>query len=138
MNDANKMLRLLSDQNLSLYVEKKGKVIYKSTERRLKPLYLCLQAHAKDMNGALLVDKLVGAAAAYLSIMGQVKRVITPVASQAAVVELKKAGIPLYAKTVIPHVMNQDKSGLCPMEKLALQFNSAQDFYQHIAEHIFQ
>ena len=138
MNDEKKLLFKLKTERLSLYVMKEGKVLFKSREHRIKPLYLCLRQHGEEMREAVVVDKLVGAAAAYLCILGKVKQVITPVISQAAVSALEGAGIPVYAEKTIDNVMNQDKTALCPMEKLASELQSPKAFYDHISEHLFQ
>jgi hypothetical protein len=138
MNDEKNLLFKLKTQRLSLYVMKEGKVLFKSREHRIKPLYLCLNQHGDEMKGAIVVDKLVGAAAAYLCILGKVKRVITPVISRTARNALEEADISVHAEKIIVNVMNQDKTGLCPMEKLARELQSPKAFYNHISDHIFQ
>ncbi|MBN1541680.1 DUF1893 domain-containing protein [candidate division KSB1 bacterium] len=122
-------LAVLAEKQLSLMVEKNGQILCSSADSMLAPLLQCLKEHGQDMAGALVIDKIVGAAAAHLMVVGQVAQVATPVASQAALEILARHGIPVYARQTIPRIQNRDHTDLCPMEKLALQFTSSLDFY---------
>ncbi|MDZ7725007.1 MAG: DUF1893 domain-containing protein [candidate division KSB1 bacterium] len=133
MNDEKQTLKKLKKQGLSIQVEKDEKIIFQSFDGMLKPLYQCLNEHAEDMQGATVIDKVVGRAAAYLCIMGQVEKVITPLASDTAKQVLHENNITLYASEVIPYIINRDKTGMCPMEKLAIESKSPEAFYAKLA-----
>ncbi|MBN1997411.1 DUF1893 domain-containing protein [candidate division KSB1 bacterium] len=122
----------LEERQLSIVIEKNGKTIFESVEPMLKPLYICLNEKADEMNRSIVIDKIVGRAAAFLCVLGKVSAVYTPVASDSALEVLEKAGIELKARKKIPHIMNRDNTDFCPMEKLAGTFTSAEDFYQKL------
>jgi len=126
----------LQQAGLTLQVEKAGRVIFASAEPMLKPLLLCLQRRRSDMAGATVIDKIVGRAAAYLCVEGKVAEVITPLASHGAQEVLQQAGIPLQAQRVVAQIMNRDNTGPCPMEQLAGQARSAEEFYQALSARI--
>lgn len=130
MTNEQKKLLQLEQTGLSIMVEKNGAVFFKSSDSMLKPLYHCLVTYPEQMNGALVIDKIVGRAAAFLCILGGVHKIITPLASQAAKTVLDEQGISLYASNYIPYIVNRDKTGMCPMEKMAMESASSIDFYE--------
>lgn len=131
-NEAQKLVELMQ-KGLSIWVEKDGKTIFQSHESMLKPLYDCLNEYPNEMKGAIVIDKIVGLAAAYLCILGKVNKVITPVASETAKDILEQYKITLYASEIIPYIINRDKTGMCPMEKMALKSASPRDFYNQLS-----
>lgn len=133
MIDPELELKELDELGLSLRVEKDGEIICESRDAMLKPLFACLARQREHMRGAVVIDKVVGRAAALLMILARVGQVITPVASESAKKLLDAAGIPLFAHKIIPVIMNRDRTDLCPMEKMANEFDSPEEFYQKLA-----
>jgi hypothetical protein len=127
-NWQNKIADLINS-GLSIRVEKDGRTVFESAEPMLKPLLLCLHQFKKEMAGATVIDKIVGRAAAYLCVLGNVKEVCTPLASSSGQEVLQQAGILLHAQRIVPQIMNRDNSGPCPMEQLAGHYASAELFY---------
>ena len=132
IQNPDKWLAVLQTEQLSLLVLKEEQRLFASSDSMLAPLLRCIKDLGDDMHDAVVVDKIVGAAAAHLMVVAQVSRVITPLTSKAAHAILNQNGIPLYAEKTIPHIQNREATGLCPMEKLALRFDSSQDFYRHL------
>ncbi|MBN1465722.1 DUF1893 domain-containing protein [candidate division KSB1 bacterium] len=121
--------RYLQEKNLSLYIEKDGEIIFQSYDAMLKPLLTCLIDRGEELAGATVVDKIVGRAAALLMTLAQVSLVLTPVASEAARQVLDSAGVQLYAEKMIPFISNRDHTGMCPMEKMANECATAEEFF---------
>ncbi len=136
MKEWQEKIDALHQAGLTLQVEKAGRVIFVSSEPMLKPLLLCLQQRRSEMAGATVIDKIVGRAAAYLCVKGKVAEVITPLASHGAQEVLQQAGIPLQARRVVAQIMNRDNTGPCPMEQLAGEARSAEEFYQALSARI--
>ncbi len=134
MTDRQKKLQYLKDNDLSIFIENEGKTIYESRDPMLKPLFVCLLQMRKDLKGATVVDKIVGRAAAMLSFLGEVREVITPLASETARQVLQAGGIELYAEKMIPYIVNRDNTGMCPMEKMANESESAEAFFEKLKE----
>ena len=130
--DWQKKIDYLQENKLSIHIEKDGQLIFESSEPMLKPLFLCLMQKREALNGATVVDKIVGRAAALLMALGKVKNVYTPLASETAKGVLMAEGIELSAKKVIPYIVNRDQTGMCPMEKMANESESAEDFFEKL------
>lgn len=136
MQDWQEKIKALAQDGLSVRVEKDGKTIFQSTEPMLKPLLICLQQHRQELQGATVIDKIVGRAAAYLCMVGQVSRVITPLASESARTVLVAAGITLQAERITPQIKNREKTGPCPMEQMASGYASAEEFYAALQQRL--
>ncbi len=136
MESKRQKLQDLENSGLSIRIEKEGHILFESADPMLKPLLSCLQEHSAEMKGAIVIDKIVGRAAAYLCIAGQVAEVITPLASEPARLALAQAGILLYAEKIIPQIMNRSQSGPCPMEQMAAEYANANAFYLALSQRI--
>jgi len=132
MTDKVAKLKYLKENNLSIRIEKNGEIIFESYDPMLKPLFTCLLKKREELKGATVVDKIVGRAAALLSQLGEVKEVITPLASETAREVLESAGIELYAEKMIPYIVNRDNTGMCPMEKMAIECDTAEAFFEKL------
>ena len=106
-------------ENNSLVVIKDGKIIFKSDKDRLRPIILCINQNKKEMFDSIVIDKIVGLAAAKLFVYAKVKEIYSLVASKSAENYLKNNNIRFQAKKLIENILNDDKSDICPMEKLA-------------------
>lgn len=114
----------------SLIVEDNaGRVIYRSKARGLRPLMECVETHLAEMEGGVVRDKVVGRAAALILSYAKVSGVYTEVASKGALDHLAKAGIKTEVENaVVPAILNKDKSDVCPMEKLSVDYSNGPDF----------
>jgi len=130
----NKLTKLdyLEKHSLSIYIEKDGKIVFQSVDPMLKPLFICLVTQQEILKQATVVDKVIGRAAALLAILGEVAEIITPLASESAEKALAQAGIPLYARKIIPYIVNRDRSGLCPMEQMAGECKTPAEFFERL------
>ncbi|MBN1480766.1 DUF1893 domain-containing protein [candidate division KSB1 bacterium] len=129
MADWQNKLHHLKQNNLSIHIEKEGKTIFESHDPMLKPLFVCLLEKRDELVGATVVDKIVGRAAALLMTLGRVKEVFTPLASETAKHVLDAAEISLQAENIIPYIINRDNTGMCPMEKMANECETAEEFF---------
>ena len=132
MNDRQQKLAYLEKNQLSIHIEKDGVTIYESRDPMLKSLFFCLAQKREELKGATVVDKIVGRAAALLAVLGEVEQVITPLASESAKETLAEAGVLLYATKIIPFIINRDRTGLCPMEKLAGECRTPQEVFDRL------
>ena len=98
----------------AVVVAKSGVIVAEERGRGLKPLVRLLDDG--KLGGALVVDKVIGRAAAAICAVGGTKKVVTPLAGAGAEKLLAERGITLLARRTVPLVLNRDKSGSCPME----------------------
>ncbi|MDO4576125.1 MAG: DUF1893 domain-containing protein [Planctomycetia bacterium] len=80
-------------------------------------LPLLNMAERESLEGATIVDKVIGRAAAAILIAGNVTAVYGELMSEDAVVWLGIHRITTSYAHLVPRILNRDRSGLCPMEQ---------------------
>jgi hypothetical protein len=107
------MKRLLGEGR-SIVVARGGVISGTSDKRGIVPALEMLDAG--KLNDALVVDKIVGRAAAAIFGAGGVKKVYASVMSGGAKELLEKNGVEAGADKTAETIINRDKTGICPME----------------------
>lgn len=122
MKDIDIAIELLEKEDLSLVVVKDSEVIYKSYEKGIKPMYYVATSLPERAKGSSIADRVIGKGAAMLCKLLEVEEVYSPLISETAIQVLKKANIPFTYEKSCPYIMNMNKTGLCPVEKIAVEF----------------
>ncbi len=118
---------LTSDDTLRIY--QGDQLIYSSAKDRLLPLLEYLDRFAADHQRVVIFDKIMGNAAALLSIKADCQEVFSPLGSQFAIKTLDKYGIKYHLNKIVPYIQKADGEEMCPMEKLSLD-KEPEEFYQ--------
>jgi hypothetical protein len=116
----------------SLALLEDGMIIHSSRGSGLRPLWNALEKYS-DKAGLILHDKVMGLAAArMIDRSGMIDEVCAMVASLPAEQFLNGCGIRLTAIQVVPNILTNDKSSVCPGEIIALNTSEPDDFYRQI------
>lgn len=108
------------------------RLIYSARGGGLRPLWDALEKF-QGKSGLILHDKVMGLAAARLIVCsGVIAEIITQVVSWPAKQFLQNDGIKLTASDVVPNILTQDKSTVCPGEVIALNTNDPDVFLEKI------
>lgn len=108
-------------------VIRNGNEIRVFRERGVKDLYRLLKEETEFLNGAFVVDKVVGKAAAALMILGGVKEVFADVISQPAYQLFCRAHVHTEYTLIVPHIINRTKTDWCPLEILCKDCLTAEE-----------
>lgn len=73
------------------------------------------------LRGAVVADKVIGKAAAFLLVLGGVREVYAGVISVPAADVLQNAGIPYTYEKKVQNIENRRHDGICPMESAVLK-----------------
>lgn len=84
--------------------------------RGISDLYRLLHENPDVLQGAQLADKVVGKGAAALMALGKVKEVYAEVISEPALSLLEGESIRTTYGKLVPHIINREGTGLCPVE----------------------
>ena len=109
-----KAVSMLEEQGLTLAAIKGNETIT-SRERGVKPLMELID-EGKTLEGYSSADKVVGAAAAYLYVLLDVRELYAGVISRRAAEILEKYGITIEYDTLAEAIINRSGTGFCPME----------------------
>lgn len=104
-------------------------LIYSSSEKMLYPLIRYVKYYNNEGGKIVVMDKIIGKAAALLLVLMNCECVFSPVASKLAVDVLTKNGIPYVFDMVVPYIKRVGSNEMCPMEKMASNMNSPDKFY---------
>ncbi|MBI4285201.1 MAG: DUF1893 domain-containing protein [Chloroflexi bacterium] len=104
------------------------KLVFSSTKDGLLPLMEYTARPCPDRPDAVVFDKVMGNAAALLSINAGSKEVFSPVGSRPAIQTLAKYAVAYHLTKIVPYIRTPDGQAMCPMEKLSLDKTPA-EFY---------
>ena len=96
----------------------RGGRLFRENGRGVSPL-LEFHDHREPgfLKGATVVDKVIGRAAAMIAIAGGASRVHGELMSEDAKALLESRGVTVTYGTLVPRILNADRSDLCPLEK---------------------
>jgi len=110
---------LLEEEKWNLVIVKNGQIIFSSKERGVAPFFRAVRSMEKSLHNAAAADRIVGSAIAMLCVHARVAAVYAGTASQAAIDILRRQGVTVSSKNVVPYISDSAGTGLCPFEKLA-------------------
>lgn len=134
MDELSKMLK---DSQCSLVVSKDGKTATYNGSG-LRPLLQLLDNAPRTLSGAQVADKVVGKAAASVMVAAGVKGVYTPLISKPALAMLTAHNIHASYDSLVPNILNRDKSALCPLEKATQSASTPQQALAAIRQAILR
>ncbi|MBQ8194047.1 MAG: DUF1893 domain-containing protein [Oscillospiraceae bacterium] len=111
----------------------KGDAVYTSTERGVAPMVEWLDNGA-ELHGFAAADKVIGKAAAMLFVLAGVSEIYSDVMSASAAEFLKNSGVRYSYDALTQHIINRKGDGICPMEQLTADMDSAEEAFVAIKE----
>ena len=120
MEDIELARSLLEEEQWNLVIVKAGRVLLSSKERGVAPLFQAVQSIGEGLHNAALADRIIGSAVAMLCLHARITSVYAGIASQEALDMLKRQGVTISSKSIVPYISNYDGTDLCPFEKMAM------------------
>ena len=96
---------------------KDGRILAQESGGGVSPLLAIYETRKDDMANAVIVDKVVGRAAAAIAICGKARHVHGEVMSEDAAEFLKAHGVTSGCTLPVPRILNRKRDGLCPLEQ---------------------
>lgn len=115
----------------TLQVYKDAKLLFSSNKDRLLPLLEYIDKFASHHQPVVIFDKIMGNAAALLSIKASCQEVYSPLGSQLAIKTLDKYGIRYHLTRIVPYIQKPNEEDMCPMERLSID-KEPEEFYEVI------
>ncbi|MCL2400244.1 MAG: DUF1893 domain-containing protein [Defluviitaleaceae bacterium] len=113
-----------------------GNIVGEANGMGVKPILLFLENEPTSLQGAEVADKIVGKAAAILSVLGGVQYVYGEKMSVSGLDYLENAGIVTNYDALIESVKNRDDTDVCPLEACVADIDDPQEGYEAIKETI--
>lgn len=102
---------------------------YFSSEHGIGTLLKLINESPSILKGSYTADSVVGKAAAFLMIKGEIKELYAQIISEHAADVLEKYNIPFSYGEIVPHIINRAGDGMCPMEQKVLNIDNPHDAY---------
>ena len=105
--------------------------VFASRKDGLLPLMEYLGGSDASQQSVTIFDKIMGNAAALLSVIASAREVYSPLSSEIAVRTLERHGIGHHLTRTVPLIQRADEKGMCPMERLSLD-KTPEEFYKEM------
>ena len=105
----------------SVVLARGGVIVAEETGRGIAPLLKLLDA--QKLQGALVVDKVIGRAAAAICAAGGARKVVGMLCAKGAADILESRGIVFVSDKTVEMILNRDQTDSCPMEKAVRNLN---------------
>jgi len=124
---------MTDNQQTTCTVIKDGSRIYRSSQGGLRPLLSWLADDPDLLKDSYVIDKVVGKASAPLLAYGGVARVHGQTMSRTGADVLDAHGIEYSYDALVDHVLNKDRTDMCPMEKKVAAIDDPAQAYAALA-----
>jgi hypothetical protein len=112
----------------TLRVYKGTALLFASRKGGLLALIEYIDGFAADHQGVVILDKVMGNAAALLSIKAGCQEVFSPLGSRFAIATLEKYAIVYHLDHIVSQIQQAHGEGMCPMERLSIG-KGPEEFY---------
>ena len=112
----------------TLRVYREAKLVFSSQKDRLLPLLEYIGKPSYSREPVIIFDKIMGNAAALLSVKACASEVYSPLGSQLAIKTLERYGIKYHLGQIVHCIQKPGTAEMCPMEKLSLN-RQPEEFY---------
>jgi len=111
-------------------VVKGDRVIFETGARGVSGLLRAIEELHGEMRGSSVADRIVGRAAAQLFVYSGVVAAFAVTASDGGIEVLQENGVSIEFEHKVPHILNSERTDICPFEKLASSFRSPREAYK--------
>ncbi len=116
MTKIEELKQILVEKNASLVVCYQNGEIKEYYQNRINDIKDILKSDKMALKGAIIADKVIGKVAASVLIVAGVKEIYAKVISEYAISILENNNIKYSYEEKVDYIINQNKTGMCPME----------------------
>lgn len=126
MTKLEELKEILHEKNASLVVCYENGEIKEYYQNRINDIKDILHQDKNALKGAIIADKVIGKVASSVLTVAGVKEIYADVMSKYAIPVLKANNIKFEYREKVDFIINNDKTGMCPMEN---RFKDEQDIH---------
>lgn len=101
-------------------------------QNRIKDIKEILQNDKNALKGATIADKVIGKVASSILTVAGVKEIYADVISKYAIAVLEENHVIYQYKKLVEYIQNNDKTGMCPMEKKYKEISDINIIYKEM------
>ncbi len=118
---------LISGESRRFVALREGRILFESDKRGIAPLYGFIGEWGEETAGAWIGDTVVGRGGALLLVKARAGYLYAGMISEGACKILEKADIPFDFSRCVPGILNRDKTGSCPVERLTAEMDDPEE-----------
>lgn len=126
MNRLPQLAEILKDTQSSCVISSHGETLV-GLRRGVLDLYFFVNSDSDVLRDSAVADKVVGKGAAALLVIGGATAVYANLISEPALQMLRDNNVNVQYGTLVPHILNRDRSGYCPLETACMPYATAQE-----------
>jgi len=130
MSDMDIAKSRLFEEELTLAIVKNGEVLFETGSHRISGFLGAIEKFGAKLEGAAVADRVAGKAIALLCVYVKISDVYAEVLSEKAKAVFEENGVRHEWKELVKNVLDLNKSGVCPFEKLAADISDPKDAYR--------
>lgn len=124
--------RLLANSS-SLVIVKDRKVVFETGQSGVGGFLSAIKELGRErLCGASVADRIVGRAAALLCVYCSVKAAYAIVLSEGGKKVLEENDVAFKFENLVPTILNRQKTGACPFERLVSAVSDAEEAYERL------
>lgn len=132
MTNLDELKEILYSKKASLVVCYSNGEIKDYYQNRINDIKAILVENKNALRGAIIADKVIGKLAGSLLAVAGVKEIYADILSEYAIPVLEKYNIKYEYKTLVPYIINNDHTGMCPMENKFKDEEDVEKIFQEI------
>ena len=118
----------------SLMIYRGGRLIFQSPSKGIRPHLEAIETHGEALRGTLMVDKIVGRAAALLILYSGAAEAHAQVLSRPGKQVLDMNDLPTSYVELVDHIKMKDGRIYCPFERMVQNISDPAEAYAAIVE----
>jgi hypothetical protein len=129
MQDLEIAKKQLYSKNLTLAIVKNGIILFQTDTHKISGVIGAIEKFGAQLNGASVADRVAGKALALLCVYAGISQIYAEVLSRKALAVFEDNKIMFEWKEIIDNVLDIDKTGVCPFEKVAANISDPKESY---------
>lgn len=126
-------LSRLSQEEINLYIIKEDEVIYSSSESGIAPIIEAVERLGiPRLSGSVVVDKIVGKAAALVVSYFKARKVFTHIISKPAIKVLNQNNVFYESERVTNEIRAKNRLNICPFERAVKDVEDPKEGYERL------
>ena len=130
----NHYLDILEETGNSLMIYKNGELFFESSQKGIRPHLKAINELGSSLEGSLMVDKILGRAAAFLVVYSKAAEAMTAVVSTQGKKVLEKYGVKFSYREEVPHIKMENGVIYCPFERMVQGIDDPDEAFRAIVE----
>jgi len=122
----------LKEENLTLVIVKRGRIIFETGTHGITGFLQAIKKLNKELIASSVADKIVGRAAAMLCVYSKAASVFAVTISEEGIRVLEDNHVFYRFENRVPNILNENKTDICPFEKLTAGFSDPKEAYEKL------